>query len=506
MKKAFLLLGLVLALALPGLSQTTRAIGTGSPESVVTAGVGSTYQRTDCLTAATCLYIKTSGTGNTGWTAVDPTGSGEGITALTGDVTATGPGSTAATIAARAVTAGKFFSVTDNRLLGRSAGSNGDVQEIAIGTGLSLSGGTLSATGGGGGSSAGSMGDVQVSNGVGGFSATNLNSTSNVLTHTRTSLGNTRTDGLVIQNTTAAASGVTQFSQSLRFAASGYKTTATAAARTVEVNLDLRPIEQTTNPAYGLQISTQCATCTTGTSFSQHSVFGVAVDGGQYAWLPGGGESGWPGLALGPNFGSQASPVIAGFTAIAGGSYILARPAGGNGFGVHGDKVVLLSGANLAWNNNASSIPTGTNDLFLRRRAAATLQLGAADSAVPVNQTLATQGSIGGTNTNTAGANLTIQSGLGTGNASPTSLILRSPQATSSGSTQQTAVTGLTIFNGTAVLTSYTVANLPSASTSGVGALAFVTDSNSTTRGVAVTGGGSNKVVVYSDGANWIIL
>lgn len=40
--------------------------GTGSPETVVTAGVGSLYLRTDGG-AGTTLYVKESGTGNTGW-------------------------------------------------------------------------------------------------------------------------------------------------------------------------------------------------------------------------------------------------------------------------------------------------------------------------------------------------------------------------------------------------------------------------------------------------------
>jgi hypothetical protein len=48
-----------------------------------------------------------------------------------------------------------------------------------------------------------------------------------------------------------------------------------------------------------------------------------------------------------------------------------------------------------------------------------------------------------------------------------------------------------------------TVANLPSAVTSGVGARAFVTDSSVSTFGTTVAGGGSIKVPVYSDGTNW---
>lgn len=42
--------------------------GEGSPEGVVTANPGCIFQRTDGG-ASTSLYIKTSGTGNTGWTA-----------------------------------------------------------------------------------------------------------------------------------------------------------------------------------------------------------------------------------------------------------------------------------------------------------------------------------------------------------------------------------------------------------------------------------------------------
>lgn len=43
-------------------------IGTGTPEAVVTASVGSLFLRTDGG-ASTTLYVKESGTGNTGWVA-----------------------------------------------------------------------------------------------------------------------------------------------------------------------------------------------------------------------------------------------------------------------------------------------------------------------------------------------------------------------------------------------------------------------------------------------------
>ena len=51
----------------------------------------------------------------------------------------------------------------------------------------------------------------------------------------------------------------------------------------------------------------------------------------------------------------------------------------------------------------------------------------------------------------------------------------------------------------------YTVSTLPSASGSGVGYRAFVTDSSVTTFGSTVASGGTSKVPVYSDGTNWKI-
>jgi hypothetical protein len=42
--------------------------GTGTPEAVVTAPIGTLYINKSGG-AATTLYVKTSGTGNTGWTA-----------------------------------------------------------------------------------------------------------------------------------------------------------------------------------------------------------------------------------------------------------------------------------------------------------------------------------------------------------------------------------------------------------------------------------------------------
>ena len=105
----------------------------------------------------TSNFLRADGT----WAA--PPGGGGGITALTGEVTAAGPGSAAATIATDAVTYAKMQNVSAaSRLLGRgSAGGAGNVEELTLGTNLSLSGTTLNATGGG--ISDGDKGDITVS-------------------------------------------------------------------------------------------------------------------------------------------------------------------------------------------------------------------------------------------------------------------------------------------------------------------------------------------------------
>lgn len=95
--------------------------GTGSPEGVVTAKQGSVYLRKDGG-ASTSLYVKESGSGNTGWAAVGSGGvtsfAKSGSTALTGAVTISGGSNVTLTqtgqdvsIAANAAAAASFLSI-----------------------------------------------------------------------------------------------------------------------------------------------------------------------------------------------------------------------------------------------------------------------------------------------------------------------------------------------------------------------------------------------------------
>lgn len=85
-----------------------------------------------------------------------------------------------------------------------------------------------------------------------------------------------------------------------------------------------------------------------------------------------------------------------------------------------------------------------SNDVFLRRAAAATLQLGAADAAAPVAQTLQVQSVVAGT-TNTAGANWTLKGSAGTGTGAGGSIIFQVAPAGSSGTAQNAYSTALSL-------------------------------------------------------------
>jgi hypothetical protein len=116
-------------------------------------------------------------------------------------------------------------------------------------------------------------------------------------------------------------------------------------------------------------------------------------------------------------------------------------------------------------------------------------------------------GYAGSANANTTGTqNMYIgYQAIGSG-ATNTNEIVIGYTAVGNGSNSTTignSSTTLTKLFGVIKGTNYTVATLPSASTSGVGARAFVTDALTPTFGVTVVTGGAVATPVYSDGTNW---
>lgn len=392
---------------------------------------------------------------------------GSGITALTGDVTASGSGSVAATIANDAVTYAKIQNVSAaSKLLGRGDSGSGDVQEITLGSGLTMTGTTLSASGGGGGSVNPTSGILPYNN-SGTFADTNLSFSSNVLTSTRDSLGNTPTDSLVLINNTNAANGAQQNSPALRWSGKGWKSNTTATSQTAEWRADLRPLQGEANTNNRLVFSSQVA----GGGFTERIVFGVAETGTAYVNFPGGAEgvsvNDWPGVTLGPNFGDNKNPIINGFYAVPGGSYLIVRPA--NRFGTHGSGFSMLSGATLSWNSNALSITTGQDDTFINKRATANIALGNKDAdgvttgrISPVAQTLSVQNAISQTNAAPA-SQFSIVGPLGTGNTTPGRVHIQAGAASVTSGTTGHSIIDRHIFGSTKALTNNTNTSLVSA-------------------------------------------
>ncbi len=133
---------------------------------------------------------------------------------------------------------------------------------------------------------------------------------------------------------------------------------------------------------------------------------------------------------------------VAGTISASGGNPI--TTTGGGNFNATGN-LQLVSDSYISF-ASGSSPTSGQDTKITRGGAAATLQLGAAAAASPVNQFLQAQPSRPGSDANTAGASLTITPGLGTGNASTATLTLGGVigNATST-TTAQTSAAGLSI-------------------------------------------------------------
>lgn len=98
------------------------------------------------------------------------------------------------------------------------------------------------------------------------------------------------------------------------------------------------------------------------------------------------------------------------------------------------------SDGNIGWSNTTDA--GGGEDTFLTRKAAASIQLGLADAAAPVAQTLSVQGVVAGTS-NTNGAAWTIGGSISTGTGIGGSIVFATSSAAASASTQNARANAL---------------------------------------------------------------
>lgn len=289
------------------------------------------------------------------------------------------------------------------------------------------------------------------------------------------SLGSTPAGGFKVLNSTAAAAGVQQWSGPIALEGRGWKTTATAASQSVAYQMTVTPVQGTTAP--------------TGVMNFGYSIAGAGVTNIMQLQSNGAVGLNTPQIIVGTNTG-------AGFSA--NGTYLLLYANATQALSVTNGIMSVTNGHEIGW--SSTSVAGTSNDTKMTRKAAATIQHGAADAASPVAQAVTMQSVVAGTS-NTAGQNFTLSGSVGTGTGVGGSLLFKVARAGSTGTTQNTLTTAFTIdgTSGAPIFPSFTFATLPTPPSNG--AMVYCSDCVGGTFDASAAGSGSGTNVLYENGA-----
>lgn len=150
----------------------------------------------------------------------------------------------------------------------------------------------------------------------------------------------------------------------------------------------------------------------------------------------------------------------------------------------------------------AGSVLTVTNAL-LTGPTAGVLQLGAANAASPVAQTLQVQ-SVAAGNANTAGVNWIHQGSLSNGSGLGGLMLFNISNSNAASGTQNTATTRFSIGPSGGKYPVVTVANLPTCDATNEGSNYGVSDALAPSFLVTIVGGGAIHTSVYCNSSTWV--
>lgn len=302
---------------------------------------------------------------------------------------------------------------------------------------------------------------------IGGVTATGATGTGNVAFSASPTFTGTLTAGALTLSNTATLQNVNVF---------GKISSSAASASTAAFTTTVSPFVGTGTTSFpqwfaqgtGVTAATNWNSTTNGgTVFGANQTTGFVGNFADFK-INGGATSSFTMNSGGGMFSNAAVVTSAGSAGTNGPTLSMVFAGYGLGVNNNGELVSLVNSTALArlgagctissngafqWSNTTNVGLSNAPDTFLTRRSAANINLGAADAAAPVAQTISTQSVVAGTS-NTAGVNTTIALSQGTGTGAGGSLVIKGAVAGTTG-TAQNALVNAFVLSPAGLATTY---------------------------------------------------